>query len=332
MKTGILTTTAAALLFVAPALAQAEALRYNTTATAGWPGTAAMIAAAERLAADEAADLKLEIFHSSQLGDETETIKQVARGRIDLGGFSITAAATVVPEVSIVISPYFWNNADEAMCAISGGLGEALEPYFEAKGLKPLLWHDLGWQIFFAKDAIVDPAEAKGYKMRISPAQNHLMYWKAVEAAGIPLPFTETASGLQTSIVDGGETTLTTYVATGMGKLAPHLMLTNHVYQPLILLMSAKSWNALSPEQQAELESALPDVNAVNAELRDYDKALIGRFESEGGILHELTDEQRAKWAAVWTEEDEQKLVASIGGDAQKVYEAAVAARTACRN
>jgi hypothetical protein len=53
-------------------------------------------------------------------------------------------------------------------------------------------------------------------------------------------------------------------------------------------------------------------------------------MQDEGGTIHDLTDEQRAAFAAKYTDEMQQELVDSVGGDAERVYKAVVAARAAC--
>ena len=47
-------------------------------------------------------EIKIAPFFASQLGSEQDTVQQVARGRIDMGGFSAGSAALVVPEIALL--------------------------------------------------------------------------------------------------------------------------------------------------------------------------------------------------------------------------------------
>ena len=46
--------------------------------------------------------LKIASFINAQLGNEQDTVQQVARGRIDMGGFSNGAVALLVPELALL--------------------------------------------------------------------------------------------------------------------------------------------------------------------------------------------------------------------------------------
>jgi TRAP-type C4-dicarboxylate transport system substrate-binding protein len=49
--------------------------------------------------------MKIQAFLVSQLGSEQDTVQQVARRRIDLGGFSTGSVALVVPEMALLSVP-----------------------------------------------------------------------------------------------------------------------------------------------------------------------------------------------------------------------------------
>ena len=51
-------------------------------------------------------EIKIQPFYGSQLGSEQDTVQQVARGRIDMGGYSGGSAALVVPEVALLLMPF----------------------------------------------------------------------------------------------------------------------------------------------------------------------------------------------------------------------------------
>ena len=76
----------------------------------------------ERFAADvtEASKgtIKINAFLGAQLGSEQDTIQQVARGRIDMGGFSLTAGSLIVPELSILSIPFLFKDAKEQDCVL----------------------------------------------------------------------------------------------------------------------------------------------------------------------------------------------------------------------
>lgn len=323
-------TATAAAMAITGTVAQADALKFSTAAPMGTPWVTHYEKSAENLAANSGGDLTMEVFGGGQLGAEVETIKQTARGRLDVGNFSVTAAATVVPEVTMLVSPYFWDNFEQADCALDNHLLPVFDELFEKRGLKIVQWTELGWQILFSKEAITSVDQIEGFKMRVAPAKNADLLWRGSNASGVPLPFAEVAASLQTGIVDGGELPTISYIATGLHKVAPHMTRTNHIYQPSVTLISLKTWKKMSAEEQETFMGSMESAAELRKNVRGAIAFFEGKMQDEGGTIHDLTAEERATFAAKFTDELQQDLIDSVGGDSQRVYEAVVAARAAC--
>ena len=274
--------------------------------------------------------MTMEIFAGSQLGAEVETIKQTARGRLDVGSFSVAAAAVVVPEVTMLVSPFFWDSFEQADCALDNHLSPVFDELFEKRGLKIVQWSELGWQILFSKEAITTPDQIAGFKMRVAPVKNSNILWRGAGASGVPLPFAEVAASLQTGIVDGGELPTISYIATGLHKIAPHMTRTNHIYQPSVTLISLKTWNKMSGDEQEQFMASMESADLLRQQVRGAISYFEGKMVEEGGTIHDLTTKQRAAFAANFTADMQQELIDSVGGDSQRVYDAVVAARAAC--
>lgn len=310
--------------------AYADTLKFSTAAPMGTPWVTHYEKSAENLAANSDGALTMEVFGGGQLGAEVETIKQTARGRLDVGNFSVTAAAVVVPEVNMLVSPFFWDNVEQADCALDNHLLPVFDELFEARGLKIIQWTELGWQILFSKEPVVTVDQAEGFKMRVAPAKNADLLWRGVGSSGVPLPFAEVASSLQTGIVDGGELPTISYIATGLNKIAPNMTRTNHIYQPSVTLMSLKTWNGMSADEQETFMASIESSEMLRKNVRGAIAFFEGKMIDEGGTIHDLDAETRAAWAAKFTPELQQELIDSVGGDSQRVFEAVVAARDAC--
>lgn len=330
MKSTSWIVSAAVVATMAGSIAHADAMKFATAAPNGTPWVTHYEKSAENLAANSGGAMTMEVFGGGQLGAEVETIKQTARGRLDAGNFSVTAAAVVVPEVNMLVSPFFWDNFEQADCALDNHLLPVFDELFEKRGLKIIQWTELGWQILFSKDPITSVDQAEGFKMRVAPAKNADLLWRGVGAAGVPLPFAEVASSLQTGIVDGGELPTISYIATGLHKVAPHMTRTNHIYQPSVTLMSLKTWKKMSAEEQETFMSSIESSAALRKSVRGAISFFEGKMQDEGGTIHDLSDEARAAWAARFTDDMQQELIDEVGGDAQRVFDEVVAARAAC--
>lgn len=315
---------------VAAGAAHADALKVTTAAPNGTPWVGHLETSAANLAEISGGEMTMEVFPASQLGAETDTIKQVARGRLDAGNFSVTAVASVVPEISMLVTPFFWDSFEQADCALDEHLVETFDALFQERGLRLVQWQELGWQNTFTNEPITGPTDLEGMKMRVGTSANHDMYWRSVGVSGVPMAFSDIATNIQTGLVEAGELPTISYVAGGVGEISPHMTRTRHIYQPSVLLMSTQVWDGMSEEEQAHFNEAMEPAAALRTAVRGAIDFFSAKHIENGGTITELSDEERAVWAAYWTEENMAELIAETGGDSQRVYDEVVAARDAC--
>lgn len=330
MTTKTIFLTAAATSILAIGTANADALKISTAAPNGTPWVTHLETTATNLAEISGGEMTIEVFPASQLGAETDTIKQTARGRLDAGIFSVTAVSSVVPEISMLVAPFFWDSFEQADCALDDHLVDTFDALFQERGLRLVQWQELGWQNLFTNELVTGPADLEGLKMRVGTSANHDLYWRAVGVSGVPLAFSDIATGLQTGLIEGGELPTISYVAGGIGEISPHMTRTRHIYQPSVMLMSTRVWDGLSEQEQAQFNEAMEPADALRASVRGAIEFFSMRHVENGGTITELSDEERAEWGALWTEDDMQALIEVTGGEAQRVYDEVVAARDAC--
>lgn len=92
------------------------------------------------LAADPDLGLRPELFVHAELGDPERALRALRRGRVQMGGFPLSAAATLVPEVALRQSPYLFSNEREVDHVVDRFLQEPLNRLFEAQGVVVLHW------------------------------------------------------------------------------------------------------------------------------------------------------------------------------------------------
>lgn len=326
---GFLLGAALTLTVPAGAAEAAKELRFATSAPLGTPWVKHVESMIEKMADSSDGTLQAELFHAGQLGTEPVMVQKTIRGRIDVLGSSLTAFSTVVPELALLGVPFLWDSYAQVDCAMEQHLTPAFEPLFEEKGLKFLQWSELGWVHTYGTKPILSPDDVKGVKVRAAPAKYSVNFWKGMGANSVVLPLAETPTALQTGMVEGGTLPAVTYVAMGMGKLAPHLTLSSHLHQPAAVVMSMRTWKKLSREEKDSITNALVPVQKVRDDVRTMAESMVADFEQNGGYVHELSPEQREDWKnAVLPQREE--LVSSIGGRAQEIWPKILEAKQAC--
>ncbi len=113
--------------------------------------------------------LKINVYLNAQLGNEQDTVQQVARGRIDMGGFSITASSLVVPELALLNVPFLFANPKQQDCVLDQHLTKTVTDMMAAKGVHVLSWAEVGVADIIGKKPYLDPKELNGLKCRSRP-------------------------------------------------------------------------------------------------------------------------------------------------------------------
>jgi TRAP-type C4-dicarboxylate transport system substrate-binding protein len=267
--------------------------------------------------------MKISAFINSQLGSEQDTIQQIARGRIDMGGYSVTAGSLIVPEISLLNLPFLFKDSAEQDCVLDKHLTKMTADLFAKKGVQFLDWTHVGITNLIGKKSFVSPDELKGLKARAQPTKIGPYLWTAFGANPNPLPVTEWNSAHQTGLVDVADAPMTFYVFAGLNKVAPVLTMTRHLDQAGVSVMNKAVYDKLSPEARkviVEAGASAPGAT-LRKEVREFELKLGALHKSQGGTIVELTPEQRDVWRkgmeASWT-----KAVAAVGGESNAYWKA----------
>lgn len=320
-----LIATAVAVLLATTA-ADARELRSAGAPPAGSPWGKTFDAFAAKVAELSGGKLTINHFHASQLGDEQTTIRQVARGRLDMGGFSNTASSLLVPEFALLSSPFAFNSLEQADCVADDHLIGTFGPKFEAAGVQPIAWLEVGNQIVFGKDPIVTPADLAGVKIRTAPTKTDTLYMEAAGGSAVPLGTTDTMPALKTGNVTAATWPAVYGIAVGYHKVAPNVTPTNHVHQIGSIIVSGKTWASLSDEEKGWMLEAAEIFKGLRKGVRGAEKALLQKIQGEGATVHASDD---AAWRAVAPAAQEQ-ILSELGDEAAATWTAIGAAKTAC--
>ncbi len=322
-----------ALLGAAPAWAQAGKsveLRFATIS----PPKAVWTNQHERVtkAAEEESggSVKISVFPAGQLGNEVDTLQQVARGRIDMGSFSAFGAALMVPELEVLLTPFYFKDNREGDCVVDS-LTPVVRELWAAKGLHFLGWGHTGEPVGAAKRPLLTPADVKGQKVGLAGSKASVNFFAALGANSTALGATETAPAFQTGLIDWTFLPTTFYVAAGIGKVAPVMLRSENTDVPSMTLMNKATYDQLNPSQQQALSRAwarFPTAQ-LRKEVRDFEQMMRGAHEKGGGQIVQYTPEQREVWrktaTALWP-----KWIEDSGPGAPKLAEQVEAARKAC--
>lgn len=330
-----LLTLGAALLFAPPALLaqpQPTELRYTSGAPPkGNPWVMQVERLAKEVDEESKGTLKISPFFASQLGNEQDTVQQVARGRIDMGGFSAGSAALVVPEVALLLMPFYFRNVEEMDCVLDGPMIKPVTEAFAKKGIKFFGFGDVGSIEFFGTKPFMAPADLNGVKAAIYANKTQALFFSSQGANVNPLGLPEWIPAFQTGMVEVVMTPITFALPSGLTKVAPVVSRLGLYDSPAINLINMGTWNKLSKEQQAAFDRATARNPSplLRKEVRGFESVLYGMHEKAGGKIVQSTQEQRDAWRKA-VEPIYPQIVKETGGDAAAFYAAMEAGRKTC--
>lgn len=258
MKTFKFTLLATACLLATGAVSAQTILRFSHTDQQAGARQAAAQVFARKVEDLTQGRYKVQVFCCSQLGNDPKNIEQLALGGIDFTVSATGSYAPHVPSLNLTMMPFLvdsyaqgWKLYDES---------KWLQDQFAkapAKGFRFLATWEAGFRSMTTRDPLNSPDDAKGKKLRTFP--NEMMRW-TLEAMGFNIqimPLPEVYLAIQQGAVSGQENPVDTIFSNKFYEVAPHVTLTNHVYSPIPLAISERTWARLSPaDQKAVTEAA----------------------------------------------------------------------------
>ena len=249
---------AMATLAAAPPAAAQTTLKFSHTDQQAGARQAAAQIFARKVEELTQGRYKVQIFCCSQLGNDPKNIEQLALGGIDFTVSSTGSYAPHVPSLNLTMMPFLVENYRQGWKLYDES--KWLQAQFDkapAKGFRFLATWEAGFRSMTTRDALNSPDDAKGKKLRTFP--NEMMRW-TLEAMGFAIqimPLPEVYLAIQQGAVSGQENPVDTIFSNKFYEVAPHVTLTNHVYSPIPLAISEKTWQKLAPaDQKAVTEAA----------------------------------------------------------------------------
>lgn len=233
----------------------------------GYPTVEAVIYMGKLVEERTKGRIKIQEFNNAVLGGEKDTIEQTQFGVIDFNRVSTAQFNNVVPETKVYGLPFLFRSVDHMHKVVDGPIGDEILAAFEAKGLIGLCYYDSGARSFYTKKPIAKLADMKGMKIRVQQSDMWVAMMQAFGANPTPMAFGEVYSALQTGVVDGAENNWPSYESTRHFEVAKYYTLTEHSLQPEVLVMSKKSYDKLSAEDQKIVRQAAKDSVAKMREL-----------------------------------------------------------------
>lgn len=231
---------------------------------------------------------KVQVYCCSQLGNDPKNIEQLTLGGIDFTVSATGSYAPHIPTLNLTMLPFILDSYEQGWKFYDDS--RWLKEQFSkapSKGFRFLATWEAGFRNMTTKDPLNGPDDAKGKKLRTFP--NEMMRW-TLEAMGFGIqimPLPEVYLSIQQGAVAGQENPIDTIFSNKFYEVAPNLTLTNHVYSPIPLAISEKTWQKLSPADQQAVEKAAKETAPFARQMiKDNDEKLLADMASKGAKIN----------------------------------------------
>jgi tripartite ATP-independent transporter DctP family solute receptor len=196
--------------------------------------------------------LKIDVFHSAQLGREEDIIEQIRQGA-NIGQNTDSARmGNYVPGIAVMNGPYFAETLEEVAKLRKAPTVVKWQDELASKfGLKVLSFNWVqGYRHFFTNKAVKTPDDLKGLRIRTPPAPIWQESIRALGAVPVAMAFGEMYPGLQQRAIDGVELVYNNIPGGRFYEVLKFANETKHIMLVNFEVVSAKWFDGLPPELQ----------------------------------------------------------------------------------
>ena len=242
-------------------------LRYAENQPKDYPTTKAARSMADDVKKKTNGRITIEVYDSAQLGDEKSVIEQIQFGGIDMSRVSLSPLSEFAKQLNVLQLPYLYRDGAHMWKVLDGKIGQELLATLDKSGIVGLTWFDAGARNFYTKNPVKTMADLKGLKIRVQESSMMMDMVKAVGANPTPMAYGEVYSALQTGVIDGAENNWPSYESTRHFEVAKTYMLDEHNRVPEPMIISKKSMDKLSADDQKVIREAAIAAGKVERQL-----------------------------------------------------------------
>jgi TRAP-type transport system periplasmic protein len=246
------------VLALAAAAAQAQpkhSLKFNHVLGPKEPYHEGFLQWAKAVDARTKGALKIDVFHSAQLGKEEDIIEQIRQGA-NIGQNTDSARmGNYVPGIAVMNGPYFVETLEDvAKLRKAPTVIKWQEELATKFGLKVVSFNWVqGYRHFFTNKAVRKPEDLKGLRIRTPPAPIWQESIRALGATPVAMAFGEMYPGLQQRAIDGVELVYNNIPGGRFYEVLKFASETRHIMLINFEVVSAKWFDGLPKELQAAL-------------------------------------------------------------------------------
>lgn len=209
--------------------------------------------------------IEVQIFPSSQLGNERDLIEGVGLGTVEMAVSSTAPASNFSEEFKIFDMPYLFEDLQKGYDFMDGEHGAAILASLEPIGVKGLGFWENGFRNITSNNQVVNPEDVAGLKIRVQENEIHQETFKLLGALPTPMAWGEVFTALQQGTIDAQENPLIIISTNKLWEAQKYMARTEHFYSPSIIIINKDLFDGLDADLQEAIVKA-------EREARDFER------------------------------------------------------------
>lgn len=280
---------------LAPVAAQTKTytLRFNHVLSPKDPYHEAFQSWARRVTERTHGALKIEVFHSSQLGKEEDIIEQLRQGAHLGQNTDAARLGNFVPGIAVINGPYFVETLDEvARLHKAPTVQKWLDELAAQHGLRVLSFNWVqGYRHFFTNKPVRRPQDLQGQRIRTPPAPIWQQSIRALGATPVALAFGEMYPALQQRAIDGVELVYNNIPGGRFYEVLKYANESRHIMLVNFQVVGEKFFASLPKEYQDILREECDRAGAeVSRRILESENAVREQLKQRGMIVTDAVD------------------------------------------
>jgi tripartite ATP-independent transporter DctP family solute receptor len=228
---------------------------------------------------------EITVFPASSLGKESDINQGLQLGTVDIILTGASFAARSYPRLAVSYYPFTFRDADHVLkYAKSDVFKELAEGYKKASGgntVTAMTYY--GVRHSTSNKPFKNCDEMKGLKMRVPDAPAYTALPRACGANPTPIAFAEVYLALQNGTVDAQENPLPTIEAKKFYEVQKNIILTGHIADALLTIVSPGLMSKLTPAEQKILTEVTQEAaEKASNDIRKREVELVDEFKKKG--------------------------------------------------
>ena len=253
----------------------------------------------ERVNAEMDGKMCMEVFPNSTLYNDNKVLEAMLQGDVQLAAPSLSKFEKFTKQFRIFDLPFMFANIDAVDTFQNGDAGQAMLDSMQRRGLQGLgYWHN-GMKQMSANVPLIAPTDANGLKFRVQSSDVLVAQMEALGGSPQKMAFSEVYGALQQGVVDGQENTWSNIYGKKFFEVQDGVTQTDHGILDYLLVTNVDWLEGLPADVREQFLTIVAEVTATrNAESTKVNLEAKQAIIDAGGIVRELTAEQRDAWVA----------------------------------